>query len=120
MSQRGGGVSSHLRFGKKVFSPLIPTGEVDFLLALDQEEGEKFRFMLKPSGQMVDPESVGAETGKLGRTLNTYLVGALSELVPIELNCWLEALRHCVKPSFLEMNLKVFQGGRDSQSLRSS
>ena len=31
MAQRGGSVESHLRFGKKVFSPLIPKGRVDVL-----------------------------------------------------------------------------------------
>ena len=35
MSQRGGSVSSDVRFGKKVFSPMIPRGEADFLI---QEE----------------------------------------------------------------------------------
>ena len=118
MSQRGGGVSSHLRFGKKVFSPLIPAGEVDFLLAFDPEEGEKYRFMLKSSGQMIDPVCAGADTSQLGRMLNTYLVGVVSNLLPIELNYWLEALRHCVKPSFLEANLKVFHQGREFQCLR--
>ncbi len=33
MSQRGGSVSSHVRFGEKVWSPIIPEGQVDILLA---------------------------------------------------------------------------------------
>jgi len=32
MSQRGGSVFSHIRFGDKVYSPVIPEGEVDILL----------------------------------------------------------------------------------------
>ncbi len=31
MAQRGGAVSSHIRFGQKVYSPLIPAGEADIL-----------------------------------------------------------------------------------------
>src|SRR6056297_301203 len=31
MSQRGGSVVSHVRFGKEVFSPIIPEGEADVL-----------------------------------------------------------------------------------------
>ena len=32
MSQRGGSVVSHVRFGKEVHSPIIPEGEADILL----------------------------------------------------------------------------------------
>ncbi len=118
MSQRGGGVSSHLRFGKKVLSPLIPIGQADYLLAFDAEEGDKYRFMLKPTGQMIDPPGVGADTSRLGRMLNTYLVGVASNLLPIDADHWLDALRHCVKSHFLEANLEVFHQGRNAQSLR--
>ena len=34
MSQRGGSVASDIRFGTRILSPMIPVGEVDFLLAL--------------------------------------------------------------------------------------
>jgi indolepyruvate ferredoxin oxidoreductase beta subunit len=34
MSQRGGSVSSDVRFGERVFSPMVPEGEADFLLVL--------------------------------------------------------------------------------------
>jgi indolepyruvate ferredoxin oxidoreductase, beta subunit len=39
MSQRGGVVSSHLRFGARVFSPLIETGQADAVVALEWNEG---------------------------------------------------------------------------------
>lgn len=39
MSQRGGVVTSHVRFGEKVFSPLIPEGEADAVLAMEIAEG---------------------------------------------------------------------------------
>ncbi len=38
MSQRGGSVFSHIRFGKKVYSPTIPEGEVDVLISLEEME----------------------------------------------------------------------------------
>jgi len=34
MSQRGGSVSSDVRFGDSVFSPMVPAGEADFLVVL--------------------------------------------------------------------------------------
>ncbi|WP_038035041.1 2-oxoacid:acceptor oxidoreductase family protein [Thermopetrobacter sp. TC1] len=39
MAKRGGAVFSHVRFGRKVFSPTIPRGEADVLLALEWAEG---------------------------------------------------------------------------------
>ncbi|MBI3376672.1 MAG: 2-oxoacid:acceptor oxidoreductase family protein [Betaproteobacteria bacterium] len=39
MAKRGGSVFSHVRFGKQVWSPTIPKGDVDILLALEWAEG---------------------------------------------------------------------------------
>lgn len=39
MAKRGGGVFSHVRFGSQVWSPTIPKGEADILLALEWAEG---------------------------------------------------------------------------------
>jgi len=38
MSQRGGSVFSHIRFGKKVYSSVIPLGQADILMSLEQME----------------------------------------------------------------------------------
>jgi len=38
MSQRGGSVTSHVRWGKMIYSPLIGPGEVDVLLAFEKVE----------------------------------------------------------------------------------
>ena len=38
MSQRGGSVESHLRFGSEVYSPLIPEGSADFLVSFFKDE----------------------------------------------------------------------------------
>jgi len=38
MSQRGGSVFSHIRFGEKVYFPIIPEGEVDILISLEEME----------------------------------------------------------------------------------
>jgi indolepyruvate ferredoxin oxidoreductase, beta subunit len=38
MAQRGGSVSSHIRFGKKVYSPIIKMGEVDYLCMMEKME----------------------------------------------------------------------------------
>lgn len=50
MSQRGGVVSSHLRFGPEVRSPLIARGEADALVALEWNEALRALPMLKRGG----------------------------------------------------------------------
>ena len=41
LSQRGGSVEVHLRFGEKVFSPLVAQGSADLILALEAQESLK-------------------------------------------------------------------------------
>ncbi|HEX7344397.1 MAG TPA: indolepyruvate oxidoreductase subunit beta [bacterium] len=53
MSQRGGVVSSHVRIGQKVFSPLIPNGQADVILAFEQAEGLRWLHELKSGGWMI-------------------------------------------------------------------
>ena len=50
MAQRGGVVSSHLRFGKQVLSPQIAPGTADVLLAFEAAEGLRWQHMLRPEG----------------------------------------------------------------------
>jgi indolepyruvate ferredoxin oxidoreductase beta subunit len=53
MAMRGGIVTSHFRFGKKVYSPLIKEGEVDILFAFEQLEGLRWVNHLRPNGKIV-------------------------------------------------------------------
>ena len=47
MAQRGGSVNSHVRFGKKVYSPIIKKGEVDILFSFEQLETIRYLDLLK-------------------------------------------------------------------------
>ena len=53
MAQRGGDVTTHFRFGKKVYSPLIKQGEADFLVAFELLEGLRYINWLKPDGKAI-------------------------------------------------------------------
>ena len=53
MAQRGGAVTTHLRFGPKVFSPLIEPGGADLLIAFEKLEALRFAHYLRPGGAMV-------------------------------------------------------------------
>ena len=58
MAQRGGSVVSHVRWGQKVYSPMIKKGEVDFLLAFEQLEAARWASYLKPQGVAIVADSV--------------------------------------------------------------
>ena len=53
MAQRGGSVTSHVRFGEEVYSPLIHKGKADFLVALEELEGLRYAYYLKPHGKVI-------------------------------------------------------------------
>ena len=53
MSQRGGVVTSDVRFGDKVFSPMVPRGSIDYLLAFEQAEALRAIPELKSSGTAI-------------------------------------------------------------------
>jgi indolepyruvate ferredoxin oxidoreductase beta subunit len=53
MSQRGGSVSTHVRFGKKVYSPVISDGEADILVSFEKVEAVRWLVYLKRGGILV-------------------------------------------------------------------
>ena len=53
MAQRGGSVSSHVRFGKRVSSPIIKTGEADVLLSFEQLETLRYFPFLSEKGKVI-------------------------------------------------------------------
>ena len=48
MSQRGGSVVTYVRFGEKVYSPIIDKGEADFIISFEQLEAARYLEYLKP------------------------------------------------------------------------
>jgi indolepyruvate ferredoxin oxidoreductase beta subunit len=50
LSQRGGSVSGQVRWGRKVYTPIIMEGEADFLLALEELEALRNAHYLRPGG----------------------------------------------------------------------
>lgn len=52
MAQRGGAVTSHIRFGEKVYSPLIPEGKADIIMASEAMESLRWLPFLKNGGKL--------------------------------------------------------------------
>jgi len=109
MAQRGGSVESHLRFGKKVFSALIPKGQADCLVPFEEGEYQRLKDFLKPQGRdLIEDLAKARQVLKDKRYLNTYMVGALARYLPIKKENWQHALELAFHDKDLQENKRVF------------
>jgi len=53
MAQRGGSVISQVRFGEKVYSPIITDGSSDLLVSFERLESLRWRHLLAPDGKVL-------------------------------------------------------------------
>ena len=53
MSQRGGSVVTYVRFGDKVYSPVIDKGQADFIVSFELLEAARWTEFLKPGGKII-------------------------------------------------------------------
>lgn len=58
MSQRGGSVNTMVRFGNKVFSPVVEKGQADYILAFERLEALRWSDYLKPEGTIITSNEV--------------------------------------------------------------
>lgn len=112
MSQRGGAITSDLRFGEKVMSPMIPVGAADFLVVLGEDQIEVNQHHLKPGGILVKPSDFDATKLENKRTLNVALLGALSRHMDFSVDQWLDAVRRQLPERLHAVNEKAFALGR--------
>ena len=112
MSQRGGSVSSDVRFGREVFSPMVPTGEADFLVVVAADQVEVNRFQLRAGGLLITPEAVDANQLANRKSLNVALLGVLSKRLDIAEEHWREAMFAAFPEKLHATNLRAFALGR--------
>jgi indolepyruvate ferredoxin oxidoreductase beta subunit len=112
MSQRGGAITSDLRYGEKVFSPMIPVGAADYLVVLGDDQIEPNKHQLKEGGVLVKPSDFDASKLQNKRTLNVALLGALSRHMDITVEQWMAAIRQQFPERLHEVNEKAFMLGR--------
>ena len=84
MSQRGGSVSTQVRFGKKVYSPIIGEGTADLLGSFEEMEAARYAKYLKKDGKIVVNTyripSMPILSGS--RTYPEHIIESLSREVP--------------------------------------
>lgn len=112
MSQRGGSVSSDVRYGERIFSPMVPRGEADFLLVTDAGQVEVNRDALKPNGVLIDPSQIDVSRLASAKSMNVALLGALSTRLQFSEDAWIEAIARNLPAALLEVNRISFASGR--------
>ena len=112
MSQRGGSVTSDIRFGAQVFSPMVPPGEADFLVVLAPAQVENNRWQLRAGGTLIPPDLVDENALWSKKCLNVALLGALSAYLDLPQEQWVAAIRGNLPEKLHDMNLEAFDKGR--------
>jgi indolepyruvate ferredoxin oxidoreductase, beta subunit len=112
MSQRGGSVSSDIRFGKEVFSPMVPTGEADYLVVVAPDQVEVNRHQLRAGGVLVTPDAVDVTKLTSKKSFNVALLGVLSRHLDMPESVWLDAIRAAFPEKLHVANETAFALGR--------
>jgi indolepyruvate ferredoxin oxidoreductase beta subunit len=112
MSQRGGSVTSDVRFGERVLSPMVPRGEADYLLVLAPSEVAVTRPLLRPGGVLIAPDFVPEAELPNRKSLNVALLGALSAHLPIPEEIFLAAVKAALPERLHAVNERAFALGR--------
>ena len=114
MSQRGGSVSSDVRFGPKVFSPMVPEGEADYLLVTQEDQVAVNIRLLTEDGVLIQPSNVDQGQLQNKRSLNVALLGLLSRHLSFPEEAWKVAMKHHLPEPLHEANLQAFALGREA------
>ena len=116
MSQRGGSVTGDVRFGDRIFSPMVPAGEADYLVVLEPTQVEPNRHLLRAGGTLITPDAISTDQLPNKKALNVALLGALSAHLPMAEDLWLHSLQSGFAEKFFADNKKAFLAGRASQA----
>jgi indolepyruvate ferredoxin oxidoreductase beta subunit len=112
MSQRGGSVTSDVRFGEHVFSPMVPPNSADFLLVIASDQVEVNRAALGAGGVLIEPSVIDESSLPNKKSLNVALLGVLSRHLDFSVEAWTAAIEHNLPEKLHEANLQSFSLGR--------
>ena len=108
MSQRGGSVSSDVRFGEYVFSPMVPEGEADFLVVIAEDQVPVNAAALRQGGTLIDPSQIDQAALSNKKSINVALLGVLSCHLPFSVEAWTAALKRNLPEKLHDANLLSF------------
>lgn len=107
MSQRGGSVSSDVRFGDKVSSPMIPRGEADYLVAVSADQIAVSAPFLN-DGTVIIQASDLPEEYRESRMMNIAMLGVLNRYLKFPEELWIDLIRENFPGAVAEENIKAF------------
>lgn len=143
MSQRGGSVHAQVRFGDKIYSPLIEMGTADYIVGFDQIEALRWGSFLKQEGRMlvnlaelnedtykgkyedsfsrykhvtyVEGTAIAKETGNVWNE-NFVMLGALLQALGFEFDVWKSTMEKYIKKQYQEDSiLSLLRGMREQR-----
>ena len=115
MSQRGGSVSSDVRFGPQVFSPMVPEGEADYLVVMATDQIPVNRSVLSATGVLIEPAEVSEDQLSNKKSLNVALLGVLSRHLEFPEEAWLAAIQRHLPDTLYDANVQAFQLGKNGR-----
>lgn len=118
MSQRGGFVTSDVRFGGDVASPMVPPGEAHYLVVIEPTQLDAARDMLRPGGVLIVADELTGLPASSRKCLNVALLGMLSAHLDISEEIWTGAICASLPEKFHQMNLQAFCLGRSQAMAR--
>ena len=107
MSQRGGSVSSDVRFGEKVASPMIPRGEADYLVAVSADQIAVCAPYLNENTVIIQVTDLPEEYRE-SRMMNIAMLGVLNRYLKFPEELWEELIRENFPGAVAEENIKAF------------
>ncbi len=113
MSQRGGSVTSDVRYGDKVESPIVSPGAADYLVILDETQIEPAQHLLREGGTMLSCAALDGKALPSPRTLNVAMLGMLSAHLDLPVELWIEAIHSAFRSKLHGMNETAFGLGRE-------
>jgi indolepyruvate ferredoxin oxidoreductase beta subunit len=115
MSQRGGSVSSEVRFGSSVASPMVPEGESDYLVILEETQIDNNIHKLREGGVLITPATIPMDKLAHPKALNTLMLGALAAHFDQPDEKWLEVLKENLPEKVHQLNEEMFHLGKTSK-----
>jgi indolepyruvate ferredoxin oxidoreductase beta subunit len=112
MSQRGGSVSSDVRFGERVFSPMVPEGEADFLIVIAPDQIPVNAAALAAGGVLIEPSQIDESSLPNKKSINVALLGVLSRHLQFSIEQWTAGIKRNLAEKLHEANLVAFSIGR--------
>jgi indolepyruvate ferredoxin oxidoreductase beta subunit len=66
---------------------------------------------------LIDALTAARDAGNI-RTVNMVMTGALSRLMEINEDAWLQAMKEVIPSKYLEVNLRAFEAGKEAASTK--